>query len=450
MSEIYLSPRKLLSYLKDLESKVPVVNQGAYLSNDFSNSFLSDADLNREANKMLHFVGLTQCVPTCKFDSIEDGYAGYTINNHSIKEISIVVNNKYKGKYTACRAILAHEICHKVIFLNGIDFKYPVPKEFVEIYTDLCTIYIGFGKLILDGYIDSKSDTLKMGYLKVDMYRQTFNIIAKATGKYQIDGNIHTNDPYLDEALSIWSSVDSAKSSLREGFLNAEKRIAEMNRNILMLHQILDQVYSIHGELFRKSSNDAENLGIFANELGKKPITLFSMIYETVLEKQKEVNEAFTVAETEIYNLIMALTDEYKEIDLGALSYETLKCPNCGFESKTTIEDRDTIIRCPSCKIYFRFCNSHLNITKMRKLRSENLEQEKRRLDKIKSEIANIENEKKLIAQDKSSLKNELVKSFERGLSMGRSEKSAKYKKLLEKLPGWVKFLIGKRLPEDI
>lgn len=444
MNEIYLSPRKILSYLKDLESKIPLIHSRSYPV-DSDNQFATDGDICREAKKMLEYVGLFECIPTCKFEETKDSCAGYTVNNYSVKEIFIGVNRKYRNIPIACRAILAHEICHKVIFLNGINYLPPL-QDYNEIFTDLCTIYIGFGEVILKGYIN-KQNTLNMGYLKPDMYRQTFNIIAKTTDKYPLSGELNNlNDPYLEDALSIWHSPEDAKKTLHEGFHSNQKKISEFNRNILLLHQILDQVYSAHGVTVRKQSKEAEKLGIFDKELSNKPITLFSIIYETLFANENKEPEVYTAAETEVNNLILALADEYHEINLGALSYDTLKCPNCGHASKTTIEDRDSIIRCSSCKTYFRFCNSHLNITKMRRLRDEKLERERKETEKREAEIKWIEKEKSLIAEEKISLRSQLNSSYERGRSAGRNEKSEDVRQKIEALPGWLKFLIGKRL----
>lgn len=452
MEPIYLSPRKILSYLKDLETKVPILNEGCYLPNS-QNSFISNADLELEAKSILNFVGLTECVPKCKFDKTDKGIAGFTKNNLSIYEIEITVNQDYRTNSKACCAILAHEICHKVIFLCGINFKPPMPQEYNEIYTDLCTIYIGLGKLILDGYIDANTKDLKMGYLKRDMYRHTYNIIAKTTNKYTLtEGQDEINDPLLEEALSIWGSPEDVKSTLKKSFLDNECSLAEVNRNILLLKQILDQVFTMHGSIFRKLSNEATELGVFGEKLKNKPITLFSNIYESLFDHSE--HEKFSLAQREIYNLILAITDEYKDISIGALSYNDLVCPNCGYTSKTKIEDRDTIVKCPSCNIYFRFCNTHLNITKMRQQRkkivAEKNEEAKKIQDaqaKLKSESEDFENKKRLHSLE---LKNQYQKGIKEGKEQANDLNNRRYKYLISRLPKWLKLLIGKKLPSEL
>lgn len=454
MDAIYLSPRKILSYLKDLENKVPVINDSAYRATS-QNSFQSNADLDREAKSILNYVGLKECIPTCKFDKVDGNIAGYTINNYSIYNIPITVNEKYKCNSKACKAILAHEICHKVIFLNGINFTSPVPQEYNEIFTDLCTIYMGLGQLVLDGYIDKNTKGLKMGYLKADMYRHAFSIVALTTKRY---GEVNRNqiadiaDIYLEDAISLWDTTDVLKKKLKDAFSDEEKALSIVNRNILLLKQILDKVYTTHGEIFRKKSKEAESLGLFDELNEKKPLALFSMLYESLFDHTE--SEKFSIAQIGISNLILYLTDEYKDISLGALSYSKLKCPNCGFESTTNIEDRDTIIKCPSCKVYFRFCNSHLNITSMRQIRDRQIAEKEKELNEIKFAKENNDEERKRLAAKTASLSNEIQNAYNRGRNAGIAEvtkfKNQKYANLIAKLPVWLKFLIGNRLPKEI
>lgn len=460
MEQLNLTPRTILAYLRTLEGKVPVVNRTAYKITDWDNNFRSNSDLEREAKQMLEYVGLDQCIPTCTFDNVPDNNAGYTINDYSVTGVPIWVDNRYKGNPVACRAILAHEICHKVDFLNKVESPPPLGLKDNEIYADLCTMYIGLGNLVLNGYFDKKTGELKMGYLTPVTYAKTFSIVARATGMYTPDKNFpQFCDPLLEDAMEIWGAEDKLRRVLKDSFSDDEKALAEVNRNIIMLQQILDQVYTKHGDIFRRRSNEAVRLGIFGDRLAKKPFTLFAAVYETLFDHSEK--HRFSYAQTEISNLILALTDEYKDIDLGALSYATLKCPNCGWTSKTSIEDRDAVVRCNSCGIYFQFCNSRLNITGMRKLRKEHIDEKKKaeqavadenrrvaqtleadrqRLEKLKQEVNDREN----------GLNNEMRGYFQRGKQQGINESNKKYRTLVESLPKWVRWLISDYFPEEL
>lgn len=291
-----------------------------------------------------------------------------------------------------------------------------------------------------------------MGYLKIDMYRQTFNIIAITTKRYKVSGNKEINDPFLEEALSIWGTPTEVKTTLKKAFLKNESSLAEVNRNILLLKQILEQVFTMHGSIFRKLSKEATDLGIFGERLKNKPITLFSNVYESLFDHSEQ--EKFSLAQNEIYNLILSITDEYKDISIGALSYNNLVCPNCGYTTKTNIEDRDAIVKCPSCNIYFKFCNTHLNITQMRQQRSKIIAEKQKEAEKLKKEHEKLKNEIKDFENRKHFHFIELQKQYQKGVKEGieqaNSQNNKKYKNLIFHLPKWLKILIGKKLPSEL
>lgn len=449
MSQIYLSPRRILSRLKTLELRVPVMNSVAYVP-ETGNNFNTEQDLEREAVAMLRYVGLRDCKPRCQYRKIEGNFAGFTMNNRSLQEIDITVNELYRGLPKACRAVLAHEICHKVIYLNGIDYPNPTPDQSreIEIFTDLCTIFIGLGRVVLDGYIDAGSKRLKMGYLEVDMYRQTYDIVARTTGRYIATGDAdELNDPLLEDALAVWGSGDDAKKVLRDSFMKNEESLSIVNRNILLLKQILEQIYTSHGEIFRSLSREATEAGVYGEGRMRRPIALFGEVYESMFDRSQE--QKFSTAQSEIYNLILSLTDEYKDIDLGALSYAELRCPNCGHTSSTKIEDRDAVVRCGSCGIYFRFCNTRLNITKMRRERAELQLSRERAENELKKARQRVADEKSALETRLQRLEADLKTAYERGLAEGHNRAKTRYDRLVADIPKWKWKMLGNTLPEE-
>ncbi|MDE7154498.1 MAG: hypothetical protein K2O00_08700 [Muribaculaceae bacterium] len=449
MEQLNLTPRTILAYLRKLEEKVPVLHRTAYTVTDTDNRFRNNADLERGAKSILEYVGLDRCVPTCKFDNVPDNNAGCTVNDYSLTGIPIMVDKRYVGNAIACRAILAHEICHKVIYINGINVPPPRGLMENEIYTDLCTMYIGLGRLVLDGYFDKATGQLKMGYLTPVTYAQTFSIVARATGMYRLDENTpRFCDPLLEDALEIWGTEDKLRKVLHDSFSEDEKVLSEVNRNIILLHQILDQVFTKHGDIFRRYSNNAVRLGIFGDRLANKPFTLFAAVYETLFDNSEKYR--YSTAQTEISSLILSLTDEYKDIDLGALSYSTVKCPSCGWSSNTSIEDRDAVVRCKSCGVYFRFCNSRLNITRMRKLRDGYLEEKRKAEQAVEVERKRVDDLKKALNDREARMNYEMKGYFQRGKQQGISESNKKYHELVASLPKWVRWLISDYFPEKL
>ena len=143
--DIYLSPRKILSYMCDLEAKLPKRSFITYNPSEIP-KIVGDNDLNIAAQMMMRFVGLENYLPQCKFVETSDGVGGYTYAARTDNLVPISVSKEYIGNRAAILAVLAHEICHKVICVNGI--RNNAPFEMMnELFTDICTIYVGFGNL---------------------------------------------------------------------------------------------------------------------------------------------------------------------------------------------------------------------------------------------------------------------------------------------------------------
>ncbi|MFH1698788.1 MAG: hypothetical protein ABH882_07000 [Candidatus Omnitrophota bacterium] len=92
----------------------------------------------------------------------------YQLNQN---QYSIYINNNYHPKVIA--AILSHEISHAYIMSCGIKFKTSSAQKgkFEEQMTDLATIALGLGRLMIDGHFYSFREkgidyTGTVGYLK--------------------------------------------------------------------------------------------------------------------------------------------------------------------------------------------------------------------------------------------------------------------------------------------
>lgn len=101
------------------------------------------------------------------------------------KKISIFVNPDYS--YETVVSIIIHESTHYFLLSNGIRVK---DRKMNEYLTDLATIYLGFGKYMLEGYKQTKKlifvseltrTTIghKVGYLNYSDVKHTMKVIKK-------------------------------------------------------------------------------------------------------------------------------------------------------------------------------------------------------------------------------------------------------------------------------
>jgi hypothetical protein len=137
----------------------------------------------KAVEKILSYCGLDKISVKITFDELEAMRGSYLvppmfrndlpgkIYRLSQNQYTIYINNKYHPKVIA--SILAHEISHAYIMSSGIKFETSSSQKgkFEEQMTDLTTIALGLGKLMINGHFYSFREkgidcAATVGYLK--------------------------------------------------------------------------------------------------------------------------------------------------------------------------------------------------------------------------------------------------------------------------------------------
>ena len=105
-------------------------------------------EIQKAGKKISNFIGLSHLTFIINYTQQEGNTAGQIeLNNNNDEGVFIEIDEDVKSESESILAILAHEICHKLIHINGLtQFGYEN-----EILTDVATIYTGLGKLSLNG-----------------------------------------------------------------------------------------------------------------------------------------------------------------------------------------------------------------------------------------------------------------------------------------------------------
>lgn len=102
------------------------------------------------AERMMQHLAMIGYIPIIEFVDLPCGVAG-RINLNDDKLVYISLDKKhFNAKYytpAQLLAIIAHELCHKFLWVHG--FKETSQK--IEYLTDACAVYVGFGKLLIEG-----------------------------------------------------------------------------------------------------------------------------------------------------------------------------------------------------------------------------------------------------------------------------------------------------------
>ena len=126
------------------------------------------------AEKMMQHLAMIGYTPIIELIDLPSGVAGRTnLNDDKLVYISLDKKHFNTKYYTPAQllTIIAHELCHKFLWVHG--FKETSQK--IEYVTDACAVYVGFGKLLIEGIdVESHSyngyshmiNTQYLGYLE--------------------------------------------------------------------------------------------------------------------------------------------------------------------------------------------------------------------------------------------------------------------------------------------
>lgn len=406
---IYLSPREINDYLLQIHGKVHrkefIIYKSRFIA-PISNKEISEELLNAEMYDMLQFVGLLDYAMDVRYEEMSDGRAGYIMNNNtSERAVHIRISSQYKSNPAALLAILAHEVCHKVLYVHGL---YVLSENLNETFVEIATIYMGFGSLILNGYRSTSAGvTHVLGYLRFEVYKVAHQIMCVVFGRMKASEiKCEDTDIFAYDALAKWESEDNKTDLLNRILFDQEKTAAYTYRYIMLLENLLEHCKSELGEFYKQMDKDVFR-SYDNKDLMLKNLTAFSVIYKSVVNepvleetpRQKAIDESLEKAVFELY------TTGYNSVPLRT---RNPVCPCCGEKLKNvSLDDQEVLVHCPVCKVHFRFNAQRWSPTKCQKDMARRKEERTRKYeDKIKCEVERrLEQERKII---KRTLLNEV------------------------------------------
>ena len=363
--ERFLSPKEILSYLCALEEKLPkrkyMMYEESHKHNDYDFSHVTESEMNDECQKMLAFAGLGNYKADVRFSTLTGDTAGRTSPGKVADGfVHIEVNTNLQDNWEAVLATLAHEICHQVTFFHHVDPRCrqtvhisgidSIIERECEAYTELCTIYVGFGQLILNGYNTKKRGIEHtLGYLAPINYKVTNHIVAVICGGIRSQGtSFYGSDVIVDEVVHLWESYEKRKEWNKKNMERRSSALASTMRNIANLESLLDNYRNSLKQ--QADSLDKEFTSFGDNLLPKenRSIRSFNNLYVAYTDSLKPDESATDdkVLEAALYNLYNNVKQRIGTVELRP----ELVCPSCGRHYPYKSSDKPRrIVKCGNC-----------------------------------------------------------------------------------------------------
>ena len=344
----YITPTKTIEVYKTLESNLPKRTFSIYQTSMTPpvNGSYTESQLEQEAVRMMEFIGLKGYCAEVKYEIMKEN-AGYIIGADRTYEkmAHIRVSTKFASSWTSLVAILAHEICHKLLPVYKLDTT-------DEVMVDLCTIYVGFGEVVLNGYFDDSfgEGVQRMGYLAALNYKVAAQLVNVVRGRMSLEkAGYEDVDVLMTETLKIWLSYGTEREVVKSLFRLYEQQKAELLRNVSLLEQCLSEI-KMSQKLDLQRFN--RRFGAFlCGKEGDNAMHVVDLIYQTYLQNP-EFEPAFDPELETINSAIGALLFQLHKVRNLDLNYKVV-CPACGKSSPAI--NTDKLLKCPnpSCGFYF-------------------------------------------------------------------------------------------------
>ena len=355
MSDQYnITSQYIITYLRDIERKLQRTEHSQYPLPHYIGGEIPVEALNNEAKKIMNFVGLYSFTPDCCWEELNNNMAGYIeLDGSRSGTIKIHLSSRYRSNGNATIAILAHEICHKLLEFYGLYF--PQLNQLNEIYTDLCTIYVGFTQLIVNGYKTTVGNvTFSLGYLSRDTFEQTISIMELVQGHRGFDQQWAEGlDVYSQ--LARWIINPDKRKCHVDGFAKRQLEYAGLNKRVSILNRLLNDILTSYNPMIK----DLDRVYFLENpsygkedSVKKLPITSFCLSHPELFRQSdiKNVQEAGQLSRR-LDRIIRDLVS-YSGIENYEFHSGVHACPFCRNEFKIAEKGQKQkwrVVKCGKC-----------------------------------------------------------------------------------------------------
>ena len=243
----------------------------------------------QNAGKIIaNFIGLSDYIFVISINKLKKNTGGHIELEYGRKKVFIEISEEILKFEDAILAILAHEITHEYLYINNISFS---NKYENEILTDIAAIFLGFGKLMING---SENEDIWKNYY--------FGGSTTITDKLGIG--------YLDRSKVAF--VYLLVCSMRN--ISEKKYMSNLsNKSIQLLGESKRDSWYIFNNHFNQPDKADKSLSNFHSIVHETQLILCDINKKLVyLQKSNELTEKYLLEE--IHKKISKILLEYDEL----------------------------------------------------------------------------------------------------------------------------------------
>lgn len=312
--------------------------------------------LKTEIDNMVFFVGLGTMPVKLGKSKLSNAVAIINMANTDCIDITINENEIDANHLDSIMATIAHELSHKVLFMNNIWFTDKLAFE-NEIYADLATFYLGFGKFTMIDYL--RKDGGQTGYLTPDTYAMAYVLSEYMNGRRPSTDGLPEHaakevETAIQKCSMSWLARIGGKDAAKEMWktaslplgrsellLNLLERVVENGRaQVKETSKVLSEFYFGDGET--PIAYRIAQMAVKAKELGYNPNrSVGNALVDSLMESLLPLMEAD----------MLGLKGMLLQADASKMSQHCPVCDNV-ITMKEDWKGRAVPIYCKNCKTY--------------------------------------------------------------------------------------------------
>lgn len=219
--------------------------------------------LNEIGKIIAEFIGLKNIVCNITLGNMNER-TGVNISIDNSNFVFVEISRNLTNNFEATIAVICHEITHKYLFLNNIVLKDELENE---ILTDICTVYLGLGKLMINGsfsrketsFINEKSERFKNTLTQATGYLEQYDfivayLIISHLRKISFEDVVRGID---DQPLKLLKSCEKQNSLLFKSMVFDFEKFEEINGKSMLSLELSKNNYQT---LFKTFNELKENM----------------------------------------------------------------------------------------------------------------------------------------------------------------------------------------------
>jgi len=340
----------------------------------------------QNAGKIIaNFIGLSDYMFVTSINRLEKNVGGHIKLEHAKKQVFIEISEEILKFKDAILAILVHEITHEYLYINNISFSNEYENE---ILTDITAIFLGFGKLMLNGSENENiwknyyfggsttiTDKLGIGYLEGSKIAFVYLLVCSmrdiSEKKYMSNLSNKSIQLLQESKRDYWhifnnhfnksNEANKLISNFHSIVYESQLILCDINKKLVYLQKInehtekyfLDKIHKQisknlleYNELLRKDEYDPclkfLNISKFNQNIAKFKLEMKNNI---VLIKKYQ----------EIFSKLSNYSKKYSDVipEPSSDMFSIMNCPNCKTKLKVPKDKNNLSIKCPNCKYRF-------------------------------------------------------------------------------------------------